>query len=168
MRWPMPWPMRWSMLWLAPGTVGVLLILFLTPVWAGEETPAPNRELREQYAHQAFDQVTVRFNTNITAYSSWEAFKAAVLPRLSQDTLGRCYTLPGSGMQPVEVTQVHFQGVRDGPWQPTSGKGWRQYQKDHTFIEYRVNEKAKVLLQAEGIKPWFFFAQIRKICEFPL
>jgi hypothetical protein len=71
-------------------------------------------------------------------------------------------------MRPVDVTQVHFHWKPDGEWKRTSGQGWRQYQQDHTFIEYRLNDKADVLLQAEGTKPWFFFAHIQKICEFPL
>jgi hypothetical protein len=53
-------------------------------------------------------------------------------------------------------------------WQKTAGKGWQQTQTDRTFIEYRYNEKARVLLWVEGVNPRFFFAYTRKMCELPL
>jgi hypothetical protein len=53
-------------------------------------------------------------------------------------------------------------------WKKTAGEGWRRYQTQRAFIEYRVNTEAGMLLRAEGVKAGFFFTHIQKICEFPM
>jgi len=58
--------------------------------------------------------------------------------------------------------------AKETGWQQTTGKGWQQTHADRTFIEYRYNEKAGVLLWVEGVSPRFFFAYTRKMCELPL
>jgi hypothetical protein len=50
----------------------------------------------------------------------------------------------------------------------TPGDGWRNFRKDRTFVEYRFNQKSNVLLRLEGVKPRFFFASTKRICEFQL
>jgi hypothetical protein len=150
--------MRW--------VVGLLLLVSIGRALA-QETPVVNDELKEQ-ALAAYNQVITRFNTHIKKFSSWDAFKTEVFPMVSPDTVGNCYELTGDAMHPVEFTMVKFQRVEGGEWQKTSGKGWRQKKKDRTFIEYRFNQKADVLIRIEGVKPRFFFAHTKKICEFPL
>jgi hypothetical protein len=149
--------MRW--------VVGLLLLASISRALA-DETPVVNDELKEQ-ALETYNQVITRFNTHIKKFSSWDAFKAEVFPMVPPDTFGNCYELTGDAMNPVELTMVKFQRVEGEGWQKTSGKGWRQNKKDRTFIEYRVNKKAHVLIRIEGVKPRFFFAHTRKICEFP-
>ena len=150
--------MRW--------VVGLLLLVSVSRALA-QETPVINDELKQK-ALEAYKQVITRFNTHIKKFSSWDAFKAEVFPMVSPDTFGNCYELTGNAMNPVKFTMVKFQRVEDEGWQKTSGKGWRQNKKDRTFIEYRFNNKADVLIRIEGVKPRFFFAHTRKICEFPL
>jgi hypothetical protein len=150
-----------SMRWV----VGLLLWALVGYAMADEDA----EELKvEQPVVGAYEQVTVRFNTNVQRFSSWEVFKAEVFSRLPVGTSGRCYEPTEARIKPVNVTTILFQEVTGNRWQKTSGNGWRQYKNDRTFIEYRVNEKAGVLLRAEGVKPRFFFAGIKKICEFPL
>jgi hypothetical protein len=144
--------------------VGVLLLVSLGRALA-QETPASTEELEKQYALEAYQQVTVRFNTNIKEFATWEAFKAEVLSLMTPDTMGRCYALTGDT---VQVTTVRFPGMEDNGWRKTSGNGWRWNKKDRTFIEYRINTKAGVLLRAEGAKTMFFITQTKKICEYPL
>ena len=147
--------------------VGLLLVALLGRALA-QESPSAPVDLTGEDAARAYDEVIVRFNTNTQEFSSWEAFKTAVFSKVLPGTLGRCYESTGSAMQPVHVTMVSFPRETDGDWQKTSGNGWRREKADRTFIEYRVNKKAGVLLWIEGAKPKFFFAQTRKICEFPL
>ena len=151
------------MRWLA----GLLLLALLGRALA-QETPASTEELEAYDATAAYDQAIIRFNKNIKEFSTWDAFKAEVLSLLPRDTVGSCHALTGETMKPVEVTRVPLPVVEDEGWQKTSGKGWRKRNKDRTFIEYRVNEKAGVLLRIEGVRPRFFFAYTRRICEFPL
>ncbi len=152
--------MRW--------VVGLLILALLgraQAVLAQEETLVEEDTVVED---QGFDQAIAKFNNNIKGFPSWEAFKAEIVAKLSPDTSGTCYRLTGGGIQPVEVTKVGFHRPEGKRWKKTGGKGWRQRKKDRSFIEYRVNEKAGVLLRIEGVKPRFFFAATKKICEFPL
>ena len=153
MRWPM-----WCMI------IGWFLLTAFGEVGAqegeGDEVaPVPD---------SAYDRAILRFNSNIRTFDSWEMFKAEVLSKLAPGASGECYELTGRMIDPVEVTQVNFQGIEGKGWKKASGHGWRQSKKDRTFIEYRINERAQVLLRAEGVKPRFFFARTKKICEFPL
>lgn len=153
--------MRWML--------GVLLCLVLSLGNAyAQETPAPNQALEEESAARAYDQTIARFNTGIKDFPSWEAFAAMVFPRMAPGTLGKCYEYTGGATQSVIVTVVPLPTVKDESWKKTTGGGWQQVQDDRTFSEYRVNEKARVLLRMEGVKPRFFFAPSPKICEFPL
>ena len=153
------------MRWMA----GLVLVGLLNQALAQSESPTANQEQAEQNATQAYDQAIVRFNTAIKDFASWEAFKAEIFAKVVSGTLGRCYALTGSAMQPVQITTVRFDSVADGGWQETSERGWRRYsQADRTIVEYRVNEQAGILLRMESIKPKFFFAHTQKICEFPL
>jgi hypothetical protein len=147
--------------------VGLLLITMLGRALA-QETPSSNKELEREYVDNAYDQAVVKFNTDIKGFPSWEAFKTAVLPRISPETMGRCYERTGKAMTPTQITRVPFPGMQEDHWRQTSGNGWRTYREDGTFIEYRVNEAARLLLRIEGIKVWFFPVQTRQICEFPL
>jgi hypothetical protein len=61
-----------------------------------------------------------------------------------------------------------FHQTLDGTWEKTSDNGWRKRNKDRTFIEYRYNQEASMLLWIEGVNPRFFFASTRRLCEFPL
>jgi hypothetical protein len=146
--------------------VGVLLLVSFGRALA-QETPTSTEELQKQYTLDAYERVTVMFNTNIKDFASWAAFKAEVLSQVSPDTRGRCYALTGDA---VQITTVRFPGMEDNGWRKTSGKGWRWNKKDRTFIEYRLNTKAGVLLRAEGVKSSFLFTitRTKKICEFPL
>ena len=80
--------------------------------------------------------------------------------------MGTCYLYQGGTvrvtMEPLPRT------AKETGWQKTAGKGWQQTQADRTFIEYRYNEKAGVLLWVEGVNPRFFFAYTSKMCELPL
>jgi hypothetical protein len=119
-------------------------------------------------ADSVYDRAILRFNSDIKAFGSWEAFKAEVLSKVALGTSGKCYELTGRMFDPVEITPVEFQGLEGQGWEKASGHGWRQRMKDRTFIEYRINDKTQVLLRAEGVKPRFFFARTERICEFPL
>ena len=149
--------MRWM--------VGLLLLTLLGHAMAQEEEPPL---VEWQHGDDAYDRAIVRFNKNIKKFSSWDAFKAKILSTIAPDTPGNCYELTGDAVQPVEITRVHLQKLEGKGWRKTSGKGWRQKKKDRTFREYRVNEKAGVLLRIDGVKPRFFFAKTKRICEFPL
>jgi hypothetical protein len=116
----------------------------------------------------AYDQALLRFNNNIQSYPSWEAFKAEVLAKVPLGASGTCYELTGNMYNSMETTEVHFEGFNSDRWEKTSGKGWWLLRKDRTFTEYRLNLKAGVLMRTEGVKPRFFFANTKRICEFPL
>ena len=151
------------MQWLRWMVVGFALVFTMNPALADEgeviEAPEPVN---------GYDQAILKFNAKIKSFASWEQFKAAVLSRLPERVSGTCYTLTDEGMQPVLVTPTDLELTGDRGWRKTSGKGWRQDRKDRTFIEYRVNDEANVLIRAEGYKPRFFFASTKRICEFPL
>jgi hypothetical protein len=152
MRWPM-----WCMI------IGGLLLASFGDVMAQEGEP-----VQVPVPESTYDQAVLRFNSNIQEFDSWEAFKAEVLSKVALGRDGKCYELTGRMFEPVAITQVQFQGIEGDNWKKASGHGWRQIRKDRTFIEYRLNKKAQVLLRAEGVKPTFFFAHTKKICEFPL
>ena len=152
MRWPM-----WCMI------IGGLLLAPFGDVMAQE-----GEVVQPPVADSAYDQAVIRFNSHIQAFDSWEAFKAEVLSKVALGRDGKCYELTGRRFYPVEITQVKFQGIEEDGWTKASGHGWRQIRKDRTFIEYRINKEAQVLLRAEGVKPRFFFAHTKMICEFPL
>jgi hypothetical protein len=148
--------------------IGLCLVVLLGRVQA-QETSDPTQELEKAYAESAYEQVIVRFNTDIKDFPSWQVFKTEVLSRVLAGSLGRCYERTTSPMQPVHITRVSLQSVEDGGWEETSGNGWRQNSKaNKTFIEYRFNVKAGVLLRAEGVKTWFLPPQTKKMCEFSL
>ena len=141
--------------------VGFLLFMILS-LTAAEE----REELEEGPDTRAYDQAIVKFNFNITLFSTWAAFKAAVLNHVEPGVMGHCYELTGNAMTPVDIIRVPFQSLTDDDWRKTRGNGWRQYQ-GRTFVEYRLNEKARVLVRIEGVKPRFFFGYTQKVCEFP-
>jgi hypothetical protein len=147
--------------------VGLVLVVCLGRALAQEDANI-REEPGAQEAARAYDEAIVRFNTNIKNFSSWAAFKAEVFARVLPGTIGKCYESTGNAMQPVQVTTIPLPREEDAGWQKTSDKGWRQYKEDRTFVEYRVNDKAGVLLRVEGVKPRFFFSYTRRICEFPL
>jgi hypothetical protein len=148
--------------------IGLFLVVLLGHVQAQERSD-PTQELEKEYAERTYEQVIVKFNTDIQDFASWQAFKTEVLARVSPGTLGRCYERTTSPMQPVQITRVSLQRVEEEGWEETSGHGWRRHDKaDKTFIEYRFNVKAGILLRAESVKTWFFPPQTRKMCEFPL
>ncbi len=153
--------MRW--------VVGLLLMALLgrAPVSLAQEEDSvlePDAIGEEQ----AYNQIIARFNKNIKRFASWDAFKAETVAKISPKILGSCYKSTGGSTKAVEVTKIGMPTVADEGWRETRGKGWRQQKKDRTFIEYRVNTKAGVLLWIEGVKPRFFFAHTKKICELPL
>jgi hypothetical protein len=153
MRWPM-----WCMI------IGGLLLAPFGDVMAQDKEEA----VQVPVADSAYDQAVLRFNSHIQEFDSWEAFRAEVLSKVALGRNGKCYELTGRRFDPVKITQVKFQGIEEDGWKKASGHGWRQTRKDRTFIEYRINQKAQILLRAEGFKPRFFFASTKKICEFPL
>ena len=144
--------------------IGWLLLLFCGFALAqeGEEPVEPFMSSR------AYDQALLRFNTNIEPYASWRAFKSAVLARAPLGTKGTCYEWTGDSFNPMDATSVQFRGLDGDGWRKTSGNGWRLLRKNRRFIEYRINLKAGVLSRIEGVKPRFFFASTRRICEFKL
>ena len=150
--------MRWSMPWV----VGLLLLLLPGYALADEN---PEEEIQEQAQANTYDEAIIRFNTNIKSFASWEKFKAEVLSKAST---GTCYALTNDSANPVEITTVEMQLSSSTGWKKTSGNGWRLNKKDRTFAEYRLNTKSGVLMRAEGVKPRFFFASTRRICEFPM
>jgi hypothetical protein len=116
----------------------------------------------------AYDQALLRFNNHIQSYPSWEAFKTEVLAKVPLGTPGTCYELTGGSYYSMATMDVEFAGMENDHWEETSGKGWRLLRKDRTFTEYRLNLKAGVLMRIEGVKPRFFFASTKRICEFHL
>jgi hypothetical protein len=66
------------------------------------------------------------------------------------------------------MAKVKFAGLAGRGWEQTSGNGWRLRRKDRTFTEYRVNPQDGLLSRIEGVKPRFFFASTKRICEVPL
>ena len=145
--------------------VGLLLMGVFGRALA-QDSSGGSEQMEVENARRASDQAIVRFNTNIDDFPSWELFKAAVLAQVTPGMLGTCYTYQGGT---VRITTEPLPRVDKGTgWQQTAGKGWQQTQTDRTFIEYRYNEKARVLLWIEGVNPRFFFAYTRKMCELPL
>ena len=145
--------------------VGVLLLGVFGRALA-QDNSAGNEQLEAENARRASDQAIVRFNTGIEDFPSWELFEAVVLARVTPGMLGTCYTYQG-GM--VRVTMEPLpRTAQNAGWQKTAGRGWQQTQPDRTFIEYRYNGKAGILLWVEGVNPRFFFAYTRKMCEVPL
>lgn len=147
-----------------------VMILFLLGVvelaWA-QETPVENDE-QVQEEVKAYEQVIRRFNTNTKSFTSWNAFATTVLSQLPPGARGKCYANTSSTMQRVTVTRVKFKPAESNGWKETSGNGWRRTGPDRTFVEYRFNQKAGVVLRLEGVKPRFFFAYTKRICEFPI
>lgn len=152
------------MRWLA----GAILLVSLGHALADDQGLGSLDEWEANQAVKAYDRVTIRFNTNIKAFSSWEAFKTEALSRVPAGTDGSCYTSTGDWSKPIEVRKGTRLEVEETGWKKTSGQGWRRYKSKRAFIEYRVNTKANVLLRAEGIKSGFFFTHIQIICEFPM
>ena len=150
--------MRW---WV----IGLLLCVASNRALA-QETPVIT-DLEVPEAVRAYDQAVIRFNTNVQAFPSWTAFKTAVLSKLAPGTSGTCYELIGSRTRNVKITEIPFQGMAGEGWEQTSGNGWRQVKEDRTFIEYRVNDKANLLVRIEGAKK-FLFSHTQRLCEFPL
>lgn len=150
------------MRWLA-----ILIVLCATgSAWAQEDAPVQFEETPQEV--KAYEQAIRRYNTNTVSFDTWADFKTAVLSRLSSGAAGTCYAQASGSMQAVTVTRVRFQPVQDDGWQRTHGNGWRKTGANRTFVEYRFNKKASVLLRIEGVKPRFFFARTERICEFPL
>jgi hypothetical protein len=147
-------------------TVGLVLMGLLGRALAQEESPAGNEPMEAENARRASDWAIVRFNTDIQDFPSWEAFKAAVLSQVVPGTLGTCYTYSG-GTVHVTMEALPRADTETG-WQKTHGKGWQQFTKGRTFIEYRVNAKAGILFWIAGVNPRFFFAFTKKMCEVPL
>jgi hypothetical protein len=150
--------MRW---WV----VGLLFCVFGDRALA-QESPV-DTDLDVPEAVRAYDQAVIRFNTNVQAFPSWAAFQAEVLTKIAPGTSGTCYEISGSRMRTGKITQVPFQGMSGEGWEATSGNGWRQVKEDRTFIEYRINDKANLLVRLEGVKK-FLFSQTKRLCEFPL
>ena len=144
--------------------IGCFLLWFCGLAWA-QEGDEPSLQPAQP---SAYDQALLRFNTNIESYASWQAFKTAVLAKTPLGTKGRCYEWTGDSFNPMDITRVEFQGFDGDGWRKTSGNGWRLSRKNREFIEYRINLKAGVLSRIEGVKPRFFFASTRRICEFKL
>ncbi len=129
--------------------VGLLLLVTLSIAQADEDEDA----LQEPDLQSAYDQALLRFNTGIQSFPSWNAFKTAVLAAVPPGTPGRCYVWTASMLSQTEITKTTFEAPTGDNWKKTSGKGWRQTRKDRTFTEYRVNQKARSLLQTDGVKP---------------
>ncbi len=144
-------------------TVGCLLFLLHGVAWAQE-----GDIIDEPQTPTAYDQALLRFNNNIQSYPSWEAFKTEVLAKVPLGTPGMCYELTGGSYHSMATMDVEFAGMENDHWKETSGKDWRLLRKDRTFTEYRLNLKAGVLMRIEGVKPRFFFARTKRICEFHL
>jgi hypothetical protein len=144
--------------------VGLVLMGLLGRAVA-QDSQGGNEQLEVDNARRAADWAIVRFNTDIQNFPSWEAFATAVLAQVAPGTLGTCYAYSGGT---VHVTREPLpRADTEAVWQKTTGKGWQQVQKDRTFIEYRVNTKAGILLWIEGVKPRFFFAYTLQMCEVP-
>jgi hypothetical protein len=136
-----------------------LLLGSLALAQESEEAPQPEMP-------RAYDQALLRFNTHIQSYPSWEAFKAEALAKVPPGTPGTCYELTSASYHEMEARGVEFEGFEGDGWQQTSGQGWRLSRPDRTFTEYRINQKAGLLMRIEGYKPRFFFAITKRICEF--
>jgi hypothetical protein len=147
--------------------VGVALVVWLGSSMA-QEGASPQLEWSALEATRAYDAAVVHFNTHPQEFASWKAFQEAVWATIGPGALGRCYAQTGRPMQPVEITEMLLPRESEDGWQPTAGKGWQREVAARTFIEYRVNTKARVVLRHESVKPWWFFAHTRQICEFPL
>ena len=144
----------------------VVLVICLNQALGQEEISTFEPPQTSSEEAQIYDQVVLHFNSDIQNFPSWEAFKTVVLSKMSSHTMGQCYEHTG---QSVTITPVPFQGLEDGQWYETSDHGWRRLnKKDRTFVEYRINTKAGLLLRLEGVKPRFFFGSTKRICEFPL
>ena len=145
--------------------IGLLLMGMLGRALA-QDSQAGNEQMEIENARRSSDLAIVRFNTDIKDFPSWEIFEAVLLAQVVPGTLGTCYTYQGGAvhvtMEPLPRTE------KDTGWQKTAGKGWQQTQTDRTSSEYRINEKAGILLWIEGVNPRFFFASTRKMCELPL
>ena len=145
--------------------VGLLLMGMFGRALA-QDNPAGSEQIEVEEARKASDQAIINFNTAIKDFPSWELFEAVVLAQVVPGMMGTCYTYQGGT---VRVTIEALPRVEKATgWQQTAGKGWQQTQTGRTFIEYRYNEKAGVLLWVEGVNPRFFFAYTRKMCELPL
>lgn len=145
--------------------VGLCLVGVLSPALA-QDSAGDNEPMEVENARRASDQAIVRFNTDIADFPSWDLFKAVVLAQVTPGMLGTCYTYEGGRVR--VTTEPLPKSAKASTWQKTAGKGWQQTYPDRTFIEYRYNEKAGVLLWVEGVNPRFFFAYTRKMCELPL
>ena len=93
--------------------IGLCLVVLLGRVQA-QETSDPTQELEKAYTESAYEQVIVRFNTDIKDFPSWQAFKTEVLSRVLAGTLGRCYERTTSPMQPVQITRCFCKVWRMG------------------------------------------------------
>ena len=145
--------------------VGLALMGLLGRALA-QDSRGSTEELEVENAKRAADWAIVRFNTDVQDFPSWEAFATAVLSQVAPGTLGTCYGYSGGT---VHVTREPLpRADKEAVWQKTTGNGWQQVQKGRTFIEYRVNAKAGLLLWIEGVNPRFFFAYTRQMCEVPL
>ena len=145
--------------------VGLVLLGWLG--WAlAQDGGGRNEEMEVENARRASDWAIVRFNTAIQDFPSWQAFVTAVLAQVAPGTVGTCYVHRGGT---VYVTQEPVPRADTAVlWQKTPGHGWQQMRHDRTFIEYRFNTKAGLLLWIEGVNPRFFFAYTRRMCEVPL
>ena len=144
------------------GSIGCVLVLFCTLTWAEES----GEEIQLPETADAYDQALRRFNTHIQSYPSFEAFEAEVLSNVSPGRSGTCYEWTGEAFNPVKMAAVVFEGFDGEGWRKTSGQGWRQSRADRSFVEYRFAPKLGLLMRIEGVKPRFFFASTRRICEF--
>ena len=145
--------------------VVVILLLASCGFAQADETPvdeAPTEAL------ETYEQVVRRFNTQTKSFASWHAFKTAVFSKLPPNAPGICYELTGDAMEPINIFETTFQQIKGDGMKRTPGDGWRNIKKDRTFVEYRFNQKAKVLLRVEGVKSRWFFASTKRICEFQL
>ena len=145
--------------------VGLFLMGMFSRALA-QDSLGGSEQMEVENARRASDQAIINFNTAIKDFPSWELFEAVILAQAVPGMMGTCYTYQGGT---VRVTIEPLPRVEKATgWQQTTGTGWQQTQTDRTFIEYRYNEKAGVLLWVEGANPRFFFAYTRKMCELPL
>ena len=145
--------------------VGLVLMGWLGRALA-QDSPAGSEQMEAENVRRASDWAIVQFNTDIKDFPSWEAFKTAVLSQVVPGTLGTCYTYSGGTVQ--ATMEPLPREDKDAGWQKTTGKGWQQFTKGRTFIEYRFNAKARILFWIEGVNPRFFFAFTKKMCEVSL
>ena len=145
--------------------VGLILMELLGRALA-QDSRGSTEELEVENAKRAADWAIVRFNTDVQDFPSWETFQTAVLSQVAPGTVGTCYASSGGT---VHITREPLpREDTEAVWQKTAGNGWQQVQHDRTVIEYRVNTKAGLLLWSAGVKPRFFFAYTRQMCEVPL